>query len=151
MIGLLLESLGSWGWLIAGVLLLLLEIIVSGIFLLWFGLAALCVGVLALVFDFGWQTQWIIFAALSVIVVFCWVRWSRNNASEGKGTDEPLLNRRAERQIGRVFTLEEPLVNGAGRVKIDDTVWRIEGEDMPAGARIRIAGVRGSALLAESL
>ncbi len=37
------------------------------------------------------------------------------------------LNRRGEQLLGRNATLSEPIVNGRGQLKIDDTVWRCGG------------------------
>lgn len=56
-------------------------------------------------------------------------------------TDEPFLNRRGEQYIGRIITLKEPIVDGQGKVQIDDSTWKIEGDDCPAGVKIRIASV----------
>ncbi|HHO67888.1 MAG TPA: NfeD family protein, partial [Gammaproteobacteria bacterium] len=64
-------------------------------------------------------------------------------------TDQPTLNRRGEQYIGRVFTLETPLVNGMGKIRIDDTTWKIEGPDCEPGTRIRVTGVDGTILKVE--
>jgi inner membrane protein len=64
--------------------------------------------------------------------------------------DSPFLNRRAEAYVGRVFTLERPIVDGVGAVRIDDTVWRVRGPDCPAGSRVRIARADGPNLLVEA-
>ncbi len=45
----LLVSLGSWNWLIVAVILLLIELLAPGIFMLWLGLAAFLVGTITLV------------------------------------------------------------------------------------------------------
>jgi membrane protein implicated in regulation of membrane protease activity len=42
--------------------------------------------------------------------------------------------------------LAEPIVQGAGRLSFDDTLWRIEGPDLPAGARVRVVGLSGTVL-----
>ena len=62
-----------------------------------------------------------------------WRRLAR--AGRGGERDQPFLNRRAEALVGRVFTLEKPIVDGVGTVRIDDTVWRVTGPDSPAGTR----------------
>ena len=41
--------------------------------------------------------------------------------------DRPFLNRRAEGYVGRIFTLDKPIVDGIGTIRIDDTVWRVSG------------------------
>jgi inner membrane protein len=56
------------------------------------------------------------------------------------------LNRRAEIYLDRVFTLERPIVDGRGRLRVDDTVWLVEGPDLPAGARVQVIGVDNTLL-----
>ena len=83
-------TLGTWNWLIFGLLLMGLELLVPGVFLFWLGLAALL--------------------------------------------------------VGRVCTLEKPIVDGSGTVRIDDTIWRVAGPDAPAGSRVRIVHADGASL-----
>jgi len=64
-------------------------------------------------------------------------------------TDQPFLNRRAEALVGRIFTLERPIVDGSGTIRIDDTVWRITGADVRAGSRVKVERVEGTALHVE--
>ena len=60
-----------------------------------------------------------------------------------------MLNRRNEALIGRVFTLEQPIVDGIGTVRIDDTVWRVNGPECPAGSRVRVTQADGATLAVE--
>jgi membrane protein implicated in regulation of membrane protease activity len=39
-----------------------------------------------------------------------------------------------------------PIVDGSGTIGIDDTVWRVTGADIPAGSRVRVTRVDGTAL-----
>jgi membrane protein implicated in regulation of membrane protease activity len=64
-------------------------------------------------------------------------------------TDEPALNRRGEHYIGRTFTLTEPIVNGVGKITVDDSTWKIRGENMQAGAEVRVVSAEGSTLVVE--
>jgi membrane protein implicated in regulation of membrane protease activity len=141
--GELLSKLGTWNWLIIGVVLMGIETFAPGVFMLWLGLAALIVGLLSFGIVRSWQTQIIVFAVLSIAMVPLWRNFSRRNA---RPTDKPFLNKRAEGLIGRVFTLEKPIVDGVGTVKIDDTVWRVSGPDTPAGSRVRIVSADGAML-----
>jgi inner membrane protein len=136
-------SLGTWNWFIAGGLLLILEVLAPGVFMLWLGLAALLVGLISLAVDWTWQAQFIAFAAFAVAAIPLWRRLARSVEAP---TDQPFLNRRAEALVGRVFTLEKPIVDGAGTLRIDDSFWRITGADSPAGSRVKIARVDGGAL-----
>jgi inner membrane protein len=136
-----LEALGDWGWFIAGGLLLILEILAPGVFMLWLGLAALIVGLISLFVDWPWQSQFVAFAALAVAAIPLWRRIAMKVP-----TDQPFLNRRAEAFVGRVFTLEKPIIDGAGTVGIGDTIWRIAGADTPAGSRVKVTRVDGATL-----
>ena len=75
-----------------------------------------------------------------------WRYYSGRNAGT---TDKPFLNKRAEGLIGRVFTLEKPIVDGIGTVRIDDTVWRVSGPDAASGSRVRIVQADGASLRVE--
>ncbi|MES2751061.1 MAG: NfeD family protein [Pseudomonadota bacterium] len=139
----ILAKLGNWNWLIVGVVLMGIETFAPGVFMLWLGLAALIVGLLTFGIVWSWQAQIIAFAALSIAMVPLWRYYSGRNA---KPTDKPFLNKRAEGLIGRVFTLEKPIVDGVGTVKIDDTIWRVSGPDAPAGSRVKIVHADGASL-----
>src|SRR5262249_60393632 len=64
--------------------------------------------------------------------------------------DRPFLNRRAEGYVGRVFTLDKPIIDGVGTIRIDDTVWRVSGPDCPAGSRVKISRAEGADLKVEA-
>src|SRR5580692_10167119 len=142
----LIESLGVWDWFIVGGLLLILEVLAPGVFMLWLGLAALLVGAISLFVDWSWQAQFVAFAGFSVAAIPLWRRLAKQ--VEGP-TDQPFLNRRAEAFVGRVFTLEQPIVDGCGTIGIDDTVWRVSGPDTPAGTKVKVTRVDGAALHVE--
>src|ERR1700680_5225372 len=89
----LIASLGIWAWFIVGGLLLVLEILAPGVFMLWLGLAALLVGLVSLAIDWSWQAQFVAFAAFALAAIPLW----RRLALKGEApTDPPFLNRRAE-------------------------------------------------------
>lgn len=139
-------SIGAWNWFILAALLLLLEAMVPGVFMLWFGLAAIVIGVLASAMTVSWQVQLILFAVVSVAMVPAWRHFARKVETPN---DSPFLNRRAEGYVGRVFILETPIVGGVGAIRVDDTVWRVSGPDCPAGARVRVARSDGPNLTVE--
>ncbi len=139
-------QLGPWAWIIAGLILLGLELLAPGIFLVWFGVAALLTGGFAFATDFGWQVDLIVFVVLAVAAVVIGRRYFSPAREPG---EQPLLNQRAQRQVGSIHVLADPIVDGQGRIRIDDTNWRIAGPDLPSGARIRVSGVDGAVLLVE--
>jgi hypothetical protein len=137
-------TLGTWNWLIFGIILMALELAAPGVFLFWLGLAALLVGLLSFLIDWSWQTQFLMFAVFIVAAVPLWRRFAFNSRSAS--TSNPFLNRRTDAMVGRVFTLEKPIVDGSGTVRIDDTIWRIAGPDAPAGSRVKIVSADGASL-----
>ena len=142
------ETLGSWNWLIFGLLLMALELLAPGIFLFWLGLAALLVGVLSFALQPSWQLQLLLFAVFAAAAVPVWRRLARRD--DGASVSNPFLNKRADALVGRVFTLEKPIVDGSGTVRIDDTIWRIAGPDIPAGSRVRIVRADGASLTVDA-
>jgi membrane protein implicated in regulation of membrane protease activity len=137
-------SLGPWAWIIAGAILLALELVVPGAFMMWLGLAAASVGVISLVVDWSWQWQCVAFAVFALASVPLWRRFKVEPQ-----TDAPLLNRRTDALVGRTFTLEKPIVDGVGTVRIDDTIWRVQGPDATAGSKVRVTRADGANLSVE--
>jgi inner membrane protein len=140
-------SLGYWNWFIAGAILLLLELIAPGTFMMWLGLSALAVGVISLAGVLSWQAQLIAFAVFVTISIPLWRRFARRVEQP---EDQPFLNRRADALVGRTFTLEKPIVDGAGTVRIGDSVWRVTGPDTPAGQRIKVTRADAATLVVEA-
>lgn len=134
-------ELGPWNWMVLGFVLLGLEIIVPGVFLLWIGIAALVVGAASLaLWDTSlwiWQVQVVAFLALSLVSAYVGKQIVRRS---GDISDQPLLNQRGAQLIGRTATLTEPISNGRGRIRLGDTLWRVSGPDLPAGAQVRVTG-----------
>jgi hypothetical protein len=119
-----------------------LELIAPGVFLFWLGLAALLVGLVSFALHPFWQTQLLMFAVFAAVAVPIWRGLANSNVS----ASNPFLNKRADALVGRVFTLEKPIIDGAGTVRIDDTIWRVAGPDAPAGSRVRIVHADGANL-----
>ena len=142
-----LNQIDYWHWLVAAVVLVVLEILSPGVFFMWLGVAAAVVGgVLWLIPELSWQTQFVLFAVFSVVSIGV-ARMVL--ARRPIATDQPALNRRGEQYIGRTLVLSEPIENGIGKVRVDDTQWRVEGPDAPAGRRVRVTGVDGAVLKVE--
>ena len=143
----LFDFFGIWTWLIVAGVLLIAELLVSGIFFVWLGLAAICVAAIAVVAQMSWQTEVAVFAVLSVVLVLFARPWLKKRRLDK--TDQPNLNRRMYAYVGRTYYLEEPIVHGRGRLKIDDNLWTIEGPNLPEGAQVTVKSVNGLTLLVE--
>jgi membrane protein implicated in regulation of membrane protease activity len=133
-----------FGWAALALLLFAAEAMAPGAFMLWLGLASavVFVGVL-LVPGIPLLAQVAAFVVLSFVSIQAYRRWFKGREPQG---DKPTLNRRTAALVGQVATLHEPIVDGRGRVQIADAFWEVRGPDLPAGARVRIAGADGMVL-----
>jgi membrane protein implicated in regulation of membrane protease activity len=146
-------ALGGWTWMLVGLVLLGAEVVLPGTYMLWFAIAAILTGVIALVADaagwtgLAWQAEAGLFAVLSVVSVVAGRAWMRRRRAEP--ADAGGLNERAIRHVGRRAQLTDPIVDGRGRIDLDDTVWLVSGPDLPAGTTVRITGADGARLKVE--
>lgn len=147
MISSVVAELGPWNWMLLGFVLLILEIVAPGVFLLWIGIAALLTGALSLqLWDWAswtWQVQVLLFLGLSLISAYV---GKKIVGGHGDASDQPLLNRRGAQMIGRTATLTEPINEGRGRIRLGDTTWRVTGPDLPAGTQVRVTAANESDL-----
>ncbi len=142
-----LEEIEFWYWWVAAIAFIVVEVFAPGTVALWMGVSAAVVGLLLLaVPDATWQTQFLVFAVLSVATVIGWRAYQLRYPTL---SDQPTLNRRGEQYVGRVFTLSEAIVNGTGKIHVDDTMWKVDGEDLPEGTQVRVTGVAGTVLTVE--
>jgi inner membrane protein len=126
-------------WLCISLLLMSIETFAPGAFMLWLGFAA--GGVFLTLFvvpglSLLWQV--VLFGVLSMVSVMIYVKYFRDKE---KASDQPLLNRRGEQLMNQVYPLETAIVDGKGRLKIGDAFWQVQGDDLPAGTRVRIIAV----------
>jgi membrane protein implicated in regulation of membrane protease activity len=138
----IIDQLGPWNWMVLGIVLLAIEIVAPGFFLLWIGIAALIVGTISLaIWDAAfwvWEIQVVVFLTLSLLSAYVGHQVMGGRKTE---SDQPLLNQRGEQLIGRTATLSEPITNGFGRIKLGDTLWRVKGPDLPAGTHVKVVSV----------
>lgn len=143
-------NLGPWSWWIIGIVLLAAELVAPGVFLIWIGAAAIVIGVLSLLLwdaaFWSWQLQFVLFAVLAGTFALAGRRfYGRHETS-----DQPYLNRRGESLVGRTATLHEPIREGRGRIRLDDTWWPVMGPDLPAGTRVTVVSADGRDLKVEA-
>jgi hypothetical protein len=138
---------GPWAWFVAGLVLLALELVVPGGWFLWLGAGGIITGLTA--FIPGVTTPWqvTIFGVLALVIVIGWTAISRTRKPT---SDRPLLNKRAETFVGHEGQIDEPIVDGFGRMRLGDSVWRIAGPDLAAGRRVRVIGADGNILKVEA-
>jgi membrane protein implicated in regulation of membrane protease activity len=95
---------------------------------------------------FDWRYQLLVFAVAAVVASVAWQRWGRRDPTP---SDRPDLNLRAQQYVGRRVQLHEDLVNGRGRVHLDDSLWIAEtgtNETLTRGRTVEVTGADGATL-----
>lgn len=113
-------------WFTFGVILIALEMIIPGIFILWFGIGALLTGLLVLLFG-GLSAKFIIgiFAVLSFISVLIGRNLMKKRQSIKTG-----INDTDSKFIGKIVKAYGKFENGIGKVYVGDTIWQAECEQL---------------------
>jgi membrane protein implicated in regulation of membrane protease activity len=142
-----LEGLTWWHWWIVAAVLAAAETFIPGALAIWFAAAALLLGIVLLMLPIQWELQLVLFGVLSAIATLLWWRYGRTTRDESA---QPMLNQRGAQYVGRTFALVEAIQDGSGKVHVGDTVWLVQGSDAPAGARVKVVGVKGAVLQVEN-
>lgn len=137
-----------WHWILAGLILILMELAVPVFFILWFGLGALLVGMLQLLFPgLSATTQLSLWGVASLAMVILWFRifkpgWHKTRIGSAGGE--------AIGEIGLLVTSIAPFERG--RVRFQRPVlgaeeWACLAENpIAAGERVKVVGIEGSFL-----
>lgn len=138
-----------YDWLVIAGVFIVIELLTFTYLFLWLTCAALLVaGLTFLMPQLSLTLQFSAFAVLSVLVVAVWLKLHKKS-QDASGDNR--MNNRAFRYVGRTVTIHEAIVNGDGKVRIDDSYWRVRGEDMPAGTKAKVVGCDGVILNVEAV
>ncbi|WP_267222513.1 NfeD family protein [Dyella silvae] len=143
-------ALHYWWWILA-LVLIAVEVILPGYFMLWIGIAAGATGLVVLVFPglstLGQALVFVVLAFLSCAAYWYGLRprLMRNEPGDAR------LNRRGEQKIGQRYVLVEAIVNGRGKAKVGDSQWLVRGPDLPVGSMVEVVGVDGTTLLVRAV
>ena len=136
----------GWLWAIAGIVLLIAEVLAPGFFLLFIGAAALATGIFTLLFGLGLVPQLVLFAIYTALAVMLGKRWYAQPFT----ADQNLrLNDPAKRLVGKTAVVVDPIDDHGGRVRLGDGEWTARGGPAAAGERVTITGVDGNCLTVE--
>lgn len=131
-----------WHWWVLAVVCLVIEILVPAFFFLWMSVSGLVTGIIAwLIPSLSADSQILIFSVLTIATITSWRIFGKKYVIE---TDQPLLNRRGSQYVGRTFNLHEAIENGEGKIKVDDTIWKVHGEDCDIQTKVRVIASRGT-------
>lgn len=137
-----------WYWWVLAVGFLAVELLAPGFFFLWLSVSAFVVGSILLMLPSpSFEVQLLLFSILAVISILVWRRYVSAKSQE---SDQPLLNQRGAQYIGRIFSVVVAIENGQGKIKVGDSLWMVEGEDCPAGSKVKVIAVKGTVLEVET-
>lgn len=135
-------------WVICGIVLIIAELLTPGVFLLWIGLAGIAIAGILQIYSISLGWQLFIFALLSTAIVILGRAFLMN---KNKLSQKATLSSKAEALIGQELFLSEAISKGKGKIAIADSIWSVQGDDMPSGTKVRIEKVEGNALTVSKL
>ncbi len=132
-------------WSALGLILILFELFIPGVYLIWFGIAALAVswGVYMVLIPDTVTMQLVAFSIFSCLATLSGMYLYKKAENHFKGVkDYKNLNDLAAQYVGQVATLTQDTVDGKSKVKVGDSVWlAVTNEDLKAGEKVLITGV----------
>lgn len=142
-------GLGPWFWWIVAGALLLAEMAMPGFFMLWLAVAAALTAVADMIFHFSWMGEILTFAALSFLSVMA--SWRFVMAGRNMKSDSPHLNQKHASFVGKSYVLNTAIINGSGKIRVEDALWDVDGPDAEIGTRVKVIAVDGLRLVVESV
>lgn len=131
-----------WYWWVLALVFLIIELLAPGFFFLWMAASGFITGCFVLMLPIGMNMQILIFSILSILAIGAWKYYFKKKIPIE--SDRPLLNKRGAQYVGRVFNLYEPIENGQGKIKVDDSIWKVEGEDCDIDTKVKVIAVNGT-------
>jgi inner membrane protein len=138
---------GPWFWWIVAGVLLLAEMAMPGFFMLWLAVAAALTALADIIFHFSWMGEVLSFAGFSLLTILASWRFVMGNRHTK--SDSPHLNQKHNAFVGKTYALSTAIKHGSGKIKVEDALWDVDGEDAEAGARVKVVGVEGLRLRVE--
>lgn len=138
------DSLTGWHWLALGIALILLETLGVGGILIGAGGGAITLALVLAFVDLTWQWQLVLFGTFAMVGTGIFWRFFRVKPVDNATTK---LNNRRAQLIGARASLLQPVLNGRGKVQIQDALWTVTCEiDLPQGALVEVTGYDDNAL-----
>lgn len=139
-----------WHWLIIGFFLCLLELAVPAFVLIWLGVAALVLGGVTAVVSMTLAAQLLLWAVLSVLMVFGWMKVFGGRRSVTRaGTSDSGIG-----EIGLLTSDVMPFQRGEvmfQRPFLGTDRWHCTSlQKLRAGSRVRVVKVEGNSVVVEA-
>jgi membrane protein implicated in regulation of membrane protease activity len=141
-----------WHWIVFGIALAISEIFLATFFILWFGAAAVLVGILLFVIpDLSLTAQILWWTILSTVLAFGWFKYLKPLSIDK--TKAGLSKEAIIGEVGQVLVV--PAADKRGKLRfpapiLGDDEWIIMSRDeLAIGDRVSVADVSGNTLIVE--
>ena len=137
------EYMNHWAWLSLGVVFIIIELLAPGTMVMWLGISAIAIGLIVAVVPISWEWQIFLFSVISVGSILFWRARIKKYPQQ---SDSPSLNKKSNQLIGSHHRLSKAIVDGRGKININDSLWIANGPDLPAGTKVKVTNVDGNRL-----
>lgn len=136
-----------WHWVVGGIVLILTELIIPSFFIVWFGLGALLVGLLALAFNLSLTAQLATWTLASLAMVWLWFRVFKQSFKKTRiGTADGEVIGEIGLLVGAVAPFQKGKVRFQRPVLGADEWVCLADVAIAAGERVKVITVEGSFL-----
>jgi membrane protein implicated in regulation of membrane protease activity len=128
-------------WFLIGLALLIMEFVLPGLIIAFFGIGAWIVALVCLITNIGINTQLIIFIVSSVLSLLCLRKWLKG-VFLGHTVSKQNLKENLEEFIGQKAVVKENITpKSGGKVEFHGTNWAAEAdEEIAKGTVVEIIG-----------
>jgi membrane protein implicated in regulation of membrane protease activity len=139
-----------WIWVIVAGALALAEIHAPGSYRIWLALGAAVTAFAHAAWGLTLEGQLACFTLASAVSCLAGFFVYRHLYGSRPADDMP-LNQRELALIGARGMVCVAIANGAGKVRLGDSVWLARGPDLPEGTPVVVTALRGTAVIVEPL
>lgn len=135
-------------WLTIGLIFVISELFVPGMYLLWFGFSSFTMGLLVLFINFTPIETCVVFALLTAMYsAFGW--WAYTKILKKNSEKNKYLNDMAGAHIGKIYSLSQDVTEGRAKAKVGDSFWLVETQDenLKKGDKVKVIGVDNGVIL----
>ena len=128
-------------WILVGLVLLIMEFMLPGLIIAFFGVGAIIVAIVCLITDISVEAQLIIFIVSSVLSLLCLRSWLKGIfIGHVKGRQD--MTEDLKEFVGeRAVVVEKISPKAGGRVELHGTNWTAEADaEIPEGTAVEVTG-----------
>lgn len=126
-----------------GLVFCISEICIAGYFLSWLGISSIFTAFFTYLLPSSIIIQSALFSVFFLAAFFVTKLIRKNHDTKTSS----FINEYEDKLIGTTVTLQTPIKNGIGHIKINDTLWKVNGPDAEAGLTVEVIEIRNNALI----